>query len=272
MNQQTTLAALLLAAVAVLSAPAVAAEKIIPPPTEKDWLALSKLPDWSGVWTPDVTDQSNQVDTDPPPWNPAVAKDIDHMVAELKAGRPLPVLIGCLPYGMPAIMMIPHNAMEFLFTPGRITMLGESDGNRLRRIYTDGRGHPDDPDLTFMGHSIAHWEGHTLVVDTVGILPQVWLATDEAIGNPSNGDMHVVEHIHVEGEVMFDDMEVTAPNILTKPYKTTRKFYRQRSPKYEIVEGACTQGDFRPGKDAKGNAIYKPVVHGADLGLAPTGR
>ena len=78
-----------------------------------------------------------------------------------------------------------HNAMEILFTPGRITMLGEGDGNRMRRIYTDGRRHPEDPDLTIHGHSIGHWEGDTLVVDTVGIIPQGYIAVSEAVGVPT---------------------------------------------------------------------------------------
>ena len=46
-------------------------------------------------------------------------------------------------------MLVTHNSMEILFTPGRVTLLGESDGNRLRRIYTDGRTHPADPNRLF---------------------------------------------------------------------------------------------------------------------------
>ncbi len=139
--------------------------------------------------------------------------------------------MGCLPYGMPALMLIPHNAMEILFTPGRVTILGESDGNRLRRIYTDGRSHPDDPDLTFSGHSIGHWEGQALVVDTVGVLPQSWVAISEAVGNPNDGDMHIVERIHLDGPgVLLDELTITAPKIFTAPWKTTRRWYRQRSP------------------------------------------
>ena len=63
------------------------------------------------------------------------------MFAEEKAGRPPPIFVNCLPEAMPSWMLVTHNAMEFLFTPGRVTILGEFDGNRLRRIYTDGRGH-----------------------------------------------------------------------------------------------------------------------------------
>jgi hypothetical protein len=167
------------------------------PPTAAQWADLGKLPDWSGVWTPLVRDQEAQVRTNPPPWTPKVSAQIIQMFAEEKAGHPRPLFVECLPEGMPSWMLITHNALEFLFTPGRVTVLGESDGNRLRRIYTDGRPHPNDPDPTFHGHSIGHWEGATLVVDTVGILPQSYLAVSEAVGVPNNGDMHVIERIHL---------------------------------------------------------------------------
>src|SRR5438874_3044530 len=170
---------------------------INPPPTAKDWADLAKLPDWSGVWNPKITDQDRQVRSNPPPWNPQAAALVAHQSAEEKAGRPAPLFVNCLPEAMPAWMLITHNAMEILFTPGRVTMLGESDGNRLRRIYTDGRPHPEDPDPTFHGHSIGHWEGETLVVDTVGVMPQTYIAIGEGVGVPNNGDMHIKERIYL---------------------------------------------------------------------------
>ena len=109
------------------------------PPTLQDWQALAKLPDFSGIWTPVIVDQFTQERTNPPPWKPAIAKQIAHMYAEEQAGRPFPVIDHCFPTGMPSYMLITHNAFELLLTPGRVTLLGEGDGNRLRRIYTDGR-------------------------------------------------------------------------------------------------------------------------------------
>ena len=138
-----------------------------------------------------------------------IAKQIEHMYAEEKAGRPFPVIDHCFPTGMPSYMLITHNAFELLVTPGRVTLLGEGDGNRLRRIYTDGRPHPADPDPSFHGHSIGHWEGQTLVVDTIALLPQVYLAVNEAVGVPNNGDMHIVERIHLlDAETLADDLEI----------------------------------------------------------------
>src|ERR1700693_2293494 len=61
---------------------------INPPPTAQNWADLAKLPDWSGVWNPKVTDQDVQVKTNPPPWNETAAKKIEFMFAEEKAGRP----------------------------------------------------------------------------------------------------------------------------------------------------------------------------------------
>jgi hypothetical protein len=234
---------------------------INPPPTVRDWADLARLPDWSGVWNPKITDQDAQVKTNPPPWNAKAAAEIAQMFAEEKAGNPRPIFVDCLPEAMPSWMLVTHNALEFLFTPGRVTILGESDGNRLRRIYTDGRPHPDDPDPTFHGHSIGHWEADTLVVDTVAILPQAYLAVSEAAGVPNNGDLHVIERIHLQGaDVMHDDIEIIAPKVLTAPWKTTRIFFRQRARKFDIVEGVCVQGDYSERVDKDGNHVFVPVA------------
>jgi hypothetical protein len=257
-----SLACLAIASVSAVHSEQPAKATINAPPTPQDWADIAKLPDWSGVWNPKVTDQDAQVRTNPPPWNAKAAAEVAKMVAEEKAGRPRPLFVNCLPEGMPSGMLITHNALEFAFTPGRVTMLGESDGNRLRRIYTDGRGHPDDPDPTFHGHSIGHWEGDTLVVDTVGVLPEVFLAVSEAVGVPNNGDMHIVERIHLQGpDVLHDDLQITAPKILSAPWKTTRIYFRQRARKYDIVEGVCIQGEYSERTDQDGNAVFVPMPH-----------
>ena len=241
---------------------AVAADKdnANPAPRPQDWQALAQLPDWSGVWTPVISDQTAQEKTNRPPWIPQVAKQIDRMYAEEAAGRPFPIIDHCFPTGMPSWMLITHNAFEILFTPGRVTILGEGDGNRLRRIYTDGRPHPADPDPSFHGHSIGHWEKDTLVIDTVAVLPQAYLAVNEAVGMPNNGNMHIVERLHLQGpDTLADDLEITANKLLSKPWVTTRKYYRQRARKYEIVEGVCSQGSFTEAMDKDGNSIFAPV-------------
>lgn len=242
------------AAVVLASGPALAQHK------PDDWAALAKLPDWTGAWAPDLQDQIRQVHGNPAPWTPAASKQIAFLEAEDVAGRPRGLFTDCLPESMPSWMLISHNPMEFLFTPGRVTILGESDSNRLRRIWTDGRKHPADPDPTFHGDSIGHWEGDTLVVDTVAILPQALIAIGESVGVPNNGDVHVVERIHQTGpDLLADDLTITAPHVFTRPWKTTRLFKRVRGPGSDFVEGVCRQGDFSEAKDKDGNAIFVPL-------------
>jgi hypothetical protein len=253
-------AALACARLATPAADAADKDAVNPPPSVQDWHALSLLPDWSGVWTPVISDQVAQEKSNRPPWNAKIAKQIDHMYAEEAAGRPFPIIDHCFPTGMPSWMLITHNAFEVLFTPGRVTLLGEGDGNRLRRIYTDGRAHPADPDPSFHGNSIGHWEKDTLVVDTTALLPQAYLAVNEAVGVPNNGDMHIVERLHLQGpDTLADDLTITADKVLTKPWSTTRKYYRQRARKFDIVEGVCEQGTYTDAVDKNGNAIFAPV-------------
>jgi hypothetical protein len=259
------ISAILFTTMSTVSADSLDKPVVIPAPTAQDWTNLGKLPDWSGVWFESHTDQSEQTKTNMPPWTPAVAEQVNFRVAEQKAGRSISFFINCLPLGMPSWMLHNRDAMEILFTPGRVTMLGDLDSGRMRRIYTDGREHPEDLDLTLHGHSVGHWEGDTLVVDTVGVVPQAYIAMNDYIGIPNNGDMHITERIHLVGkDVLHDDLEITAPKVLTKPWKTTRIFFRQRARKFDIVEGHCLNGNFAPGKDKNGNDIYVPIQNEAN--------
>lgn len=246
-------------------APAVAAAAkakavINPAPTAKDWADLGKLPDWSGVWNPNITDQDRQVHTNMPPWKPQYAEVIKKQLAEEKAGRPAPIVVSCLPQGTPAWMLITHNAMEVLFTPGRVTLLGESDGNRLRRIYTDGRGHPEDGELSFFGHSIGKWEGNTLVVETVNVKSQTMFAVSEAAGVPNNGGLKMWERIYLsKPDVLTTEIEIEAPAVLTQRWKTSRHYFRQRARKFDILEGVCLEGNYSERIDKDGNHVLVEI-------------
>lgn len=245
----------------VLAAPLRAQENDIvnPAPKPADWAALAALPDLSGVWLPDVKDQHEQETSNPPPWTTSVKARITQMVKDDDEGRPHGLFVNCLPQGMPTVVAITHNAVEFLVTPGRVTIVGELDGNSLRRIFTDGRKHPEDPDPSFSGHSVGRWENGTLFVDTVAIHPEVMVAITESAGVPNNGDMHITERWHLASpNVLVNDMEVTAPKILTGTWKTTRKFFRKRDRTFDFVAGVCLEGNFDPQTDKDGNAVFVP--------------
>jgi hypothetical protein len=130
----------------------------------------------------------------------------------------------CLPGGMPGIMAVPLG-FEFLMTPGRVTILVE-EGPTIRRVFTDGRGHPADPDPTFNGDSIGHWEGDTLVVDTVGIKPKAQFL----MGVKTTGKTHVAERIRlVDRDHMLVDTVVEDPIALTGPWHYQLTYVRSKT-------------------------------------------
>jgi hypothetical protein len=239
-----------------------------PAPTAESWADIGRLPDLSGVWTPGPMDKFPPGSTTAPPWKPEIAKQVEALQKLESSGQPQNIYINCLPEGLPSSVTQTLNSVEFLVTPGRITILGEFDGNRLRRIWTDGRGHPPDPDPTFSGHSIGHWEGTNLVIDTIGFLPEVYIPMGQGVGIPNNGDMHVRERITlIDANTLRQEIEVTAPRVLAAPWKAVRSFTRHRERQYDFVESSCRQGDFFEGKDAHGNAVFAPIPK--DPGGAP---
>ena len=110
------------------------------------------------------------------------------------------------------------------------------------------------------------------MVDTVGIKPQAWLAIGESVGIPNNGDMHVVERIHLKDKdpnTLLDDLTITSPHVLTKPWTTTRVFTRERRRAFDMVEGVCLEGAFKPGFDKDGNSIFVPLPYTNDTDHVP---
>lgn len=191
------------------------------------WSAMAKLPNFTeGAWgynfAPAATSQAGAGGS-MPVRKPGVAADTRVATGET-----------CTPIGVPSVMSKPY-PFEFVFAPGRITMLMEFDG-LTRRIYTDGRKHPDDPDLTYAGHSIGHWEQDTLVVDTVGLLPEVQVAP----GVAADDSTRIVERMRLTApDTLSIEFTINAPAKLAKPWTYTRTYQRHRD--WEVQEYFCQQ-------------------------------
>jgi hypothetical protein len=144
-------------------------------------------------------------------------------------------LAQCWPAGVPGVML--HRiALEWLYTPGRVTMLTEN--GEIRRIYTDGRPHRslDELEFSFQGDSIGYWQGDTLVVDTVGF-PQGALLKNGWLHPTLN--THYVERMRlIDNNHMQIDSEISDPAIYTRPYKSTRTLERID---YELPDPQCAQ-------------------------------
>ena len=145
--------------------------------------------------------------------------------------------LNCLPLGMP-MFMYSRQPLEFFQIPGRIVMHVEDDPV-LREIYMDGRQHPKDPDPTYNGHSIGHWEGDTLVVDTVGLKANTW--TDHN-GLPHSDALHIIERIRrVDRKTLEDDFTIDDPKAYTKIWTASQVY--DLKPDWEIQENVCEENN-----------------------------
>jgi len=145
----------------------------------------------------------------------------------------------CLPPGMPAMMSMPYG-MEIMQTKDKITFFSELN-DALRRVYLDGRTatpeHLDDP--TYAGYSTGHWEGDTLVVETVALHPDSFI---EGF-TPHSEAMTVHERIRLTApDILEDRITVTDPKALTKPWQVVRTYRRAAKGNDELREFACAEG------------------------------
>jgi len=225
-----------------------------PPPPPSPYAALAKLPDWSGVWEPafGARPTAGRAPPAPPKLTPAYAAQYAKFQQKNRTTPGINFVssvASCVPPGVPQSMQEPY-PIEFLFTPGRVTILIETY-SIVRRIYTDGGPPPADPDPTYQGTSVGHWEGDTLVVETSAILPE----TSPLNGISGHGEkFHVTERMRL---LQPDLLEIATtridPTVFVEPYTTTAYYRRHRD--WKIMEYVCQQNN-HDALDAKGNAAF----------------
>jgi len=186
-------------------------------------------PDFSGVWYAQRTVDPGK--PEPLPWADALQKERAANNSKDAPGA------HCLPRGMTnAGALFPYKLVQ---TPTLLVMLFEDDTPSHRQVFLDGRGHPKDPNPNWFGHSIGHWEGDTLVVDTVGFNDQSWIDT---AGHPHTEMLHIVERMrrvdlgHIEIEFTIEDKATYA-----KPWVIKR--IADLDTKDEIGEYVCIDRD-----------------------------
>jgi len=216
-----------------------------------DYAALDKLPDWRGIWTPKLGPPGAGVEK--PDLKGKYLKSYQLYQASGGAKGGPAKISNCDVPGMPSIMMMPYD-IEFLFTPGRVTIIQEAY-MQVRRIYTDGRALPDDPDPTYNGSSIGHWEGDTLVIETVGLKDTTSLT--QGVGH--SDALTITERIHLmpgNPDNLVDEVTLTDKKALKKPWHETFSYERHRE--FDQLEYVCSENDRNPIVDGKTQIILQP--------------
>jgi len=233
-----------------------------PKPPEGPAPRLNGKPDLSGLWqrpyVPDMTvttpDGKTQVADSSLPNDPAT----ENMKG--RNGQPLPprkllpftewgktqwesydaakgdYTGSCLPFGLMRSMNSP-DPIQIMQSDQYLSLLYEQ--NTWFKVFPlDGRKHRDIVP-TWFGDSVGHWEGDTLVVDTVNFNGKTRLDTT---GHPHSDQIHIVERFqradlgHIAYEVTVND-----PKTFTRPWKNTRIFTLR--PDWEIMEYSCEENN-----------------------------
>ena len=186
-------------------------------------------PDLSGVWV--------EID-DPYPETPEVLPWAAALIKERSEnnGKDAPHN-RCLPGPPPAPGSAAPFITKFVQTGSLLVILFE-DSPGFRQVFLDGRGHPSNWDPTWMGHSVAKWEGDVLVVDTVGFNDRSWLGGIGGGPLPHTEMLHMTERYrrvdfsHMDLAVTFED-----PGTFVKPFHMNLKL--DLTPQEELMEYVC---------------------------------
>jgi hypothetical protein len=179
-----------------------------------------------------------------PPYKPEYMAKVKAIAATMYNGTtPLDPEMQCKPWGIPRGAV--GGEMQIVQTPQVIAILYEGHpqpSSIWRIIYMDGRGHPEDLDTSYMGDSIGHWEGDTLVVDVTGLNDETWLGGGaRAKYSTIHSDQeHVIERWTRKGDVITYQATVEDPVMFTRPWILTPRQIHTAIPGDAMEELFCT--------------------------------
>jgi len=190
-----------------------------------------------GLWIGGITNLTN-ADGTPikmpyQPWAEGVAQDRRQNQFEPHTR--------CKPSGGPRQFLTPYG-VEFVELPDlqRMFIFDVGGPHTFRIIYMDGRPHPKDFVPDYYGHNVGHWEGDTLVIDSVGYNEKFWIDRGQ---HPHTEKMHMIEKLTrtdmntIRYEVTIDD-----PGAYTAPW--TGQFSLRYVPTDELFEYVCQDNNF----------------------------
>lgn len=201
-----------------------------PPPRTSDG-----KPDLSGLWQmrPSPAYVGNiAADLEPREVHPWAAAVSAQRSSEL--GKDDPSSVDCLPLGPRHITSASSTGLvKIIQTPLLIVLLFEDLA--YRQIFLDGRELPRDPNPSFMGYSVGHWEGDELLVESLGFNERTWL---DASGHPHTESLRIIERYrrgdfgHISRRITIDD-----PKAFTKPFTIAMDMIA--APDTELLEYVC---------------------------------
>ena len=204
-----------------------------------DKLTYAALPDWTGFWTRGASANTQHAKL---PLKPEYAAAFEKIQADVKRGVEWDHLSYCLPAGYPRVNNEPF-LKEFVIRPDQTWIMNEQV-SEVRRVYTDGRGHPpaDEAFPLWEGHSIGFWSKGTLVVHTNNVMS---FPSAYSRSSPAQSDqLTTVEEWRKVGPDLIELVTTLYdPVVLTRPYKIVNHIVRVKEPGTRIDLWVCNENN-----------------------------
>jgi hypothetical protein len=216
-------------------------------------------PDLSGLWKRPADRYYNNIAVDLKPGDVQPWADALYRQRKQDFNKDSPENL-CLPIGPPYGSTTPYLDSKIIQTPALIAIL--NDNLTYRQIFMDGRELEKDPNPNWMGYSVGHWDGDTLVVESSGFNERTWLDLD---GHPHTEELRVTERFrrrdfgHMELQIALDD-----PKAYTKPWTVTVPM--ELAVDTEMLEYVCNENEKdRSHMDGTGPLLKEVTVAPATL-------
>jgi hypothetical protein len=143
--------------------------------------------------------------------------------------------IKCYLPGVPRATYMPH-PFQIVQTPKYILMAYEYAG-ATRTIYMGNA--PPSPNDSWMGHSVARWDGDTLVVDVTSLNDQTWF---DRAGNFHSDALHVIErYTPLSADALTYEATIEDPKVFSRPWKISMPLYRRLEKNAQLLEFKCVE-------------------------------
>ena len=143
----------------------------------------------------------------------------------------------CIPGGVPRSDAVPY-PFKIIPAKGMVMILYEAV-HSYRQIFTDGRALPKNPNPTWQGYSIGHWDKDAFIVESTGFNENSWLDNG---GHPGTEQLHVIERFrrkdfgHMNVDITIEDAQAyTRPWDLTLPLRLV--------PDTDLLEYVCNDNN-----------------------------
>jgi len=155
------------------------------------------------------------------PWAKEVIRKHNELVM---SGKPaFPRNASCYPAGVPAFLLYPVQPVYFVQSPKEVVMVWQAD-HQVRHVWLTDK-HSANVKTSWYGESVGHYEGDTLVVDTVGLDDR---SVVDGYQTPHTTQLHVVERFHMinGGKTLEVNVHVEDPGAFTSPWDATQRYRR----------------------------------------------